>query len=70
MTFAERKAERTKEYMRWSGAKKQFCYACNGTGYYDNTGSPKCGCCGGKGWYREPNTDFNLTQPAASQVKS
>lgn len=25
------------------------CYACNGSGYYDNTGSPKCGSCGGTG---------------------
>lgn len=25
------------------------CYACNGSGYYDNTGSPKCSSCGGTG---------------------
>jgi DnaJ-class molecular chaperone len=54
MSFAERKAERTKEYMKWHGAKKHICSACNGSGYYDNTGSPKCGCCDGKGWYIEP----------------
>jgi hypothetical protein len=26
-----------------------FCYACNGIGRYDTTGSPKCGACGGTG---------------------
>ena len=25
----------------------EICGACNGSGYYDNTGSPKCGCCEG-----------------------
>jgi len=25
------------------------CYACNGSGYYDHNGSPKCGSCGGTG---------------------
>jgi RecJ-like exonuclease len=25
------------------------CIACNGSGYYDNTGNPKCGSCNGTG---------------------
>lgn len=25
------------------------CVACNGSGRYDNTGSPKCGACNGTG---------------------
>lgn len=25
------------------------CIACNGSGHYDNTGSPKCSSCGGTG---------------------
>jgi DnaJ-class molecular chaperone len=25
------------------------CYACNGTGKYDSTGSPKCDACNGTG---------------------
>lgn len=30
--------------------KKVICTACNGSGHYDNDGSPKCGCCNGKGY--------------------
>lgn len=60
MTFQKRKKERKKEYWRWHGVKMQFCYACNGTGYYDSFGSPPCGCCNGLGKYRgEPNPDEN-----------
>ena len=28
---------------------KTICSACGGSGYYDNTGSPKCGSCNGTG---------------------
>lgn len=31
-------------------SKKHKCYACNGTGVYDTTGSPPCGACDGKGY--------------------
>jgi hypothetical protein len=27
----------------------KICSACNGSGHYDNTGSPKCGACLGLG---------------------
>ena len=29
--------------------KIKTCSACSGSGYYDNTGSPKCGACHGLG---------------------
>lgn len=29
--------------------KIKVCGSCSGSGYYDNTGSPKCGACGGLG---------------------
>lgn len=29
--------------------RKVKCVACNGSGYYDAKGSPKCGACGGTG---------------------
>ncbi len=29
------------------------CIACNGSGRYDNTGSPKCGACNGTGLNQE-----------------
>jgi DnaJ-class molecular chaperone len=29
--------------------KELICSACNGSGKYDNTGSPKCGACNGTG---------------------
>ena len=32
-----------------SDKKKLICGACNGTGYYDNTDSPKCSSCEGLG---------------------
>ena len=49
-TFAERKAERTEYYKRFVfGWKLRNCGACNGSGHYDNTGSPECGCCDGTG---------------------
>lgn len=30
-------------------SKIRICNACNGSGYYDNTGSPKCSACNGLG---------------------
>ena len=48
--FRERKVARTDYYERFvHGWKLRNCGACAGSGYYDNTGSPPCGCCGGSG---------------------
>lgn len=30
--------------------QKEKCAACNGSGHYDNHGSPKCECCNGTGY--------------------
>lgn len=30
-------------------SKGKVCHACNGSGYYDSTGSPKCSACEGTG---------------------
>lgn len=38
------------EKMHKPKKKKVICTACNGSGHYDNDGSPKCGCCNGKGY--------------------
>ena len=35
------------------------CTACNGTGHYDNTGSPKCGACNGTGKSPELKLDYS-----------
>lgn len=49
-TFHERKAERKDYYMKYVyGWKLRHCTACNGSGYYDNCGSPRCGACDGTG---------------------
>jgi len=49
-TFHERKAERAEYFRRFiHGWKLEKCGACNGSGYYDNDGSPPCGCCDGTG---------------------
>lgn len=31
------------------GIESKKCVACNGSGYYDNNGSPTCGACDGTG---------------------
>jgi hypothetical protein len=49
-TFHERKAERSAYFHRFVyGWKQRPCTACNGSGYYDNDGSPACGACDGTG---------------------
>lgn len=49
-TWGERKKERTEYYKsnvyKW---KLKPCVACNGSGFYDNNGGPKCGACNGTG---------------------
>lgn len=53
-TWLERKQERREHYAKYvHGWKLVKCIACNGSGRYDNTGSPKCGCCDGTGKVRE-----------------
>ena len=50
MDFKERKKKRTIHFEKnVKGWKKRDCSACNGSGHYDNTGSPKCGACNGTG---------------------
>lgn len=50
MTYQQRKADRTQRYFKYVyGWKQRPCSACNGSGRYDNTGSPKCGACDGTG---------------------
>ena len=50
MNFRERKEQRTQEYFKWIYKwKERPCTACNGSGYYDNDGSPPCGACDGTG---------------------
>jgi DnaJ-class molecular chaperone len=48
--FQTRKKERTEHYLnKVHKVKKVICVACNGSGRYDNTGSPDCGSCNGEG---------------------
>jgi DnaJ-class molecular chaperone len=56
--FHERKAERTKKYNENHGRKLIKCGACNGSGIYDNIGTPPCGFCGGLGKVRESLSTF------------
>ncbi|EOX9201865.1 heat shock protein [Yersinia phage vB_YenM_56.17] len=50
LTFHQRKKARTDYYLRFvHGWKLRECGACNGSGYYDNNGSPDCGACSGTG---------------------
>jgi len=48
--FHTRKQARKEYYEKYiKGWKKVKCGACNGSGYYDNNGSPKCSNCNGTG---------------------
>jgi hypothetical protein len=48
--FKTRKLERKEYYEKFVKGWKQIpCTACNGSGYYDHSGSPKCGGCSGTG---------------------
>lgn len=38
-----------KKFISQTPKPLQKCYACSGSGYYDNTGSPKCSACDGTG---------------------
>ena len=50
MDFRTRKQIRTERYFSTKyKVKQKTCYACNGTGRYDVSGSPKCQSCKGKG---------------------
>lgn len=53
--FYRLKADRTKRYFEEEfGWKLRHCTACNGSGYYDNDGSPDCWSCDGTGKERYP----------------
>ena len=51
--FARRKAERVEKFVSIFRKKMVICSACNGSGYYDVSGSPKCAGCNGTGKVRE-----------------
>lgn len=53
-SFHQRKKERTEYFYRFIfGWKLYDCTACNGSGYYDDDGSPPCGSCEGTGKERK-----------------
>lgn len=48
--FHKDKNERKEYFLKFIyGWKEIPCGACDGSGYYDNTNSPKCGACDGTG---------------------
>lgn len=50
MGWREGKEARKQYYLKYiHGWKQRPCTACNGSGYYDNNGSPPCGACDGTG---------------------
>jgi len=52
--YHERKRLRTKHFEEnVKGKKLESCTACNGSGYYDHNGSPKCSSCNGTGKERQ-----------------
>jgi len=58
-SWRERKSERTAWFFTNIYKNKlELCIACNGSGCYDNDGSPPCGCCNGTGKSRERDLTF------------
>lgn len=57
--YEQRKEQRRQEYLSGLGKKMVVCIACNGSGRYDNTGSPKCWVCGGTGKVKEEEVGFS-----------
>ena len=59
--YRTRKAGRKRRYeTQVHGWKLVRCIACDGSGRYDNNGSPKCGACGGTGKTRVSPKEFEL----------
>lgn len=53
--FAGSKAERAIHRLKFEfGHKRVKCVSCNGSGRYDNAGSPDCGACDGSGKETSP----------------
>ncbi len=48
-TWKERKEARTKQFNDRFKRKMIVCSACNGSGYYDDRGYPRCASCNGTG---------------------
>ena len=60
MDFKDRKQERTDYFEKnIKGWKLRLCSACNGSGFYDHNGSPKCGACEGTGKERYKPEQYN-----------
>ena len=51
--YHSRKAARIVQAQRLHGVKMITCTGCNGSGHYDNTGSPPCWSCAGPGKVRD-----------------
>jgi RecJ-like exonuclease len=49
------------------GHKKMPCDACNGSGHYDDNGSPNCGSCEGTGKVRTPGP---ISYPLLKRLKN
>lgn len=61
--YYARKAERSAKFAQWHGVKWTTCVACAGSGYYDNTDSPPCGACAGRGKVCDVPPTPSPTQP-------
>ena len=67
--YHKRKDERRKKFEASKGMKLKTCPACNGSGHYDSTGSPKCASCNGTGKVRESiKEDMGINTPSDDMV--
>jgi len=71
MSFKERKQKRTEDYEKnVKGWKLRPCSSCNGTGYYDHNGSPKCGACRGSGLEKYKPTQHDKLMDIAKAIEA
>lgn len=66
--FLVEKAQRSLYFLKFKyGQVRVKCVACNGSGRYDNTGSPACGSCNGSGKEGRPGPNAFRTLKREAQ---
>jgi RecJ-like exonuclease len=69
--YQRRKEERRVRYAKYvHGWKEIPCTACNGSGYYDNNGSPKCGSCDGTGTEKVSPAQYKIHMEIERRCKA
>lgn len=69
-SYQNGKISRVVNFYRFEfGFKLDYCNACNGSGYYDDTDSPDCGSCDGSGKESKPTLKARLIKELFEKEK-